>query len=63
MRAKRHRGHLALRYLRTENDAFIVEVRSGWSMIVPLSFVPPSSSPPFKEFAGATNGDELDPSI
>ena len=40
MRAKRHRGHLALQYIRNENDAFIVEVRSGWSMIVPLSSVP-----------------------
>ena len=62
MQAKRHRRHLALQYLRTENDAFIVEDRTGWSMIFPLSAVPPSPSPPLKGFADATNGNALDPS-
>ena len=47
MQEKRHRGRLALQYLRTENDALIVEVRTELLMIVPLSSMPPSPSPPF----------------
>ena len=61
MRPKRYHGHLGLQYLRTEDDAFIAQVRSGWSMIPFLSSVPPSPSPPFQGFAGATDGDELAP--
>ena len=62
MQATRHRGHLALQYLPTENDAFTFEVRTGWSIIDPLPSVPLSPSPPFQEL-GATNGDAPEPSI